>query len=109
MLVVPIKAYDLVPGLPSFLARNPEMDWSKILHLSLKNPTGSDTQDTLPNQQEESGVSIQLLSAIAFDDLLAGEEVTAAFALKIKDCIELLGATVERTYEKSEYPHRLTG
>ena len=30
----------------------------------------------VPNKQEESGVSIELLSATAFDDLLAGKEVT---------------------------------
>jgi len=54
----------------------------------LRNPTSSDTQDTLPNKQEESGVSIELLSATAFDDLLAGEEVTVAFTLNIEDCIE---------------------
>jgi len=75
--------------------------------LSLRNPTGSDTQDTLPNKQEESAVSIELLSATAFDDLLAGEEVTETFALKIEDCIELLGAMVERTHEEGEYPYRL--
>ena len=109
VLVVPIKAYDLVLGLPWLRARNPEIDWSKKLLLSLRNPTGSDTQDTLQNKQEESGVSIELHSATAFDDLLAGEEVTAAFALKIEDCIELLRATVERTDEKGEYPRRLNG
>jgi len=109
VLVVPIKEYDLVPGLPWFRARNLEIHWSKRLLLSLRNPTGSDSQDTLQNKQEESGVSIELLSATAFDDLLAGEEVTAAFALKIGHCIELLGATVERTHEKGEYPRRLNG
>jgi len=75
----------------------------------LRNPTGSDTQDTLPNLQEESGVGIELLSVTAFDDLLAGEEVSEAFPLKIEDCIALLGATVERTQEKGEYPRRLNG
>jgi hypothetical protein len=79
------------------------------LLMSLRNPTGSDTQDTLPNMQEERGVRIELLSATAFVDLLAGEEVTETFALKIEDCIEVLGATVERTHKKGEYPHRLNG
>jgi hypothetical protein len=59
--------------------------------------------------QEESRVSIELLSATAFDDLLAGEEVTETFALKREGCTELLGATVERTHEKGEYPRRLNG
>jgi len=73
VLVVLIKAYDLDLKLPWFRTRNSEMDWSKILLLSLRNPTSSDTQDTLANKQEESGVSIELRSATAFDDLLAGE------------------------------------
>jgi len=30
-----------------------------------------------------------------------------AFALRVEDCIGLLGATVEQTHEKSEYPRRL--
>jgi hypothetical protein len=107
VLVVPIKAYDLVLGLPWFRARNPEIDWSKTLLLSLRNPTSSDTQDALRNMQEESGVSIELLSATAFDDLLAGEEVTETFALKIEDCIKLQGAMVERTNKNGEYPRRL--
>jgi len=75
----------------------------------LRNPTGSDPQDTLPNKHEEGGVSVELLSATAFDDLLAGEEVTETFTLKIEDCIELLGATVERTQEEGEYPRGLNG
>jgi hypothetical protein len=95
VLVVPIKACDLVLRLLWFRARNPNIDWLKKLLFSLKNLAGSDTQDTLPNKQEESGVSIAVHSATAFDDLLAGEEVTAAFALEIENCTELLGATVE--------------
>ena len=85
------------------------MDWSKNLLLSLRNPTGSATQDTLPNKQEESRVSFELLSATAFDDQLAGEEVTETFAFRMEDCIELLGATVERTHKKSEYPRGRNG
>jgi hypothetical protein len=30
-----------------------------------------------------------------------------AFALRVEDCIGLLGATVERTHEKCEYPRML--
>ena len=52
-------------------------------------------------------MSIETLSATAFGDLLASEEVTGAFALQIEDCIGLLGATVERTHEKGEYPRML--
>jgi len=88
VVLVPIKAYDLVLGLPWFRARYPDTPWSKKLLLSSMNPTGSDTHNTLPNMQEESGVSIELLSATEFGDLLAGEEVTLAFASKMEDCIE---------------------
>jgi hypothetical protein len=77
--------------------------------LSFRNPTGSDTQDTLQNIQEDSGVSVELLSATACDDLLDGKEVIAAFVLKIEVCIALLGDTVERTHETGEYPCRLNG
>jgi hypothetical protein len=44
-----------------------------------------------------------MLSA-AIGDLLASEDVAVAFALRVEDCTELLGATVERTHEKCEYP-----
>ena len=30
-----------------------------------------------------------------------------AFALRVEDCIGLLGATVQRTHEKCEYPRML--
>jgi len=29
VVVIPMKAYDLLLGLPWFTARNPEIDWSK--------------------------------------------------------------------------------
>jgi len=38
VLVVPIKAYDLVLGLPWFRARNPEIDWSRNRLWSLRTP-----------------------------------------------------------------------
>jgi hypothetical protein len=40
-------------------------------------------------------------------DLLASEEVAVPFALRVEDCIGLLGATVEQTQEKCEYPGML--
>jgi hypothetical protein len=43
----------------------------------------------------------------AIGDLLASEEVALAFALRVEDCTGLLGATVEQTHEKWEYPHML--
>jgi hypothetical protein len=44
-----------------------------------------------------------MLSA-TIGDLLASEEDAVAFALRVEDSIGLLGATVERTHEKCEYP-----
>jgi hypothetical protein len=65
------------------------------------------TEDTHLGQPKGSGVSIEMLSATAFGDLLASAEVTGAFALRIENCIRLLGAMVERTHEKGEYPRML--
>jgi hypothetical protein len=110
VLVVPIKAYDLVLGLPWFRARNPEIDWSRNRLLSLRTHCGSgshSTEDSQLGQPKENGVSIETPSATAFGDLLASEEVAGVFALRIEDCIGLLGATVERTHEKGEYPRML--
>jgi len=75
--------------------------------LVIGEPSSSYTLDTLPNMREETAVIIEQLAATTFNDLLAGEEVTAAFTLKIEDCSDMLGATVERTHEKGEYPRRL--
>jgi hypothetical protein len=71
------------------------------------NPSGShDIVNTQLGQPEGRGVSSVMLSA-AIGDLLASEEVAVAFALRVEDCIGLLGATVERTHEKCEYPRML--
>jgi len=110
VLVVPIQAYDLVLRLPWFQARTLEMDWSRNRLVSLRTPCGSgshSTRDTQLGQPEGSGVSIETLPATAFDDLRGSEEVARAFALRIEDCIGLLGATVECTHEKGEYPPML--
>jgi len=110
VLVVPIKAYDLVIGLPWFRARNPEIDLSRNRLLSLRTPCGSGshgTEDSQLCQTEGNGVSIVTSSATAFGDLLASEEVDGAFALRIEDCIGLQVATVEQTHEKGEYPRML--
>jgi hypothetical protein len=53
------------------------------------------------------GVIIETLSATAFGDLLASEEVARAFALRIEDCIGLLGATGQWTQKIGEYPRML--
>jgi hypothetical protein len=41
------------------------------------------------------GPEIQTLGSTAFDDLLASDEVVAAFALRIGECTGMLGATLE--------------
>jgi len=106
VLVVLIEAYDLGFRCLRFWAWNLEIAWLKRVLLSLKNPISSNSQDTLRNKQEESGVSIVLLPATAFVDLLAGEEGSAAFVLKINDSRELLGPTVAQTHEWGEFPCR---
>jgi len=62
--------------------------------------------NTQLGQPEGRGVSSVMLSA-TIADLHASEEVAVAFALRVEDCIRLLGATVERTYEKCQYPRML--
>jgi len=72
------------------------------------NPRGSqDIVNTQLGQPEGRGVTSVLLSAATIGDLLASEEVAMAFALRVEDCIGLLGATVEQTHEKCEYPRIL--
>ena len=78
--------------------------------MSLRTPCGSGShgpEDSQVDQPEGNGVSIEILSATAFGDLLAGEEVERAFALQMEDCIGLLGATVDLTHEQGEYPRML--
>ena len=40
VLVIPMKAYDLVQGLPWFKGRNPEIDWTKSPLTALRTPDG---------------------------------------------------------------------
>jgi hypothetical protein len=47
-----------------------------------------------------------MLSA-TIGNLLASEEVAVAFALRVEDYTGLLGATVEQTHKKCEYPRKL--
>jgi hypothetical protein len=94
VLVITIKAYDLVLGLSWFKARNPEIDWTKGRLTALRTPNGpqwamipeADHASTLPewcegNTNVDPPPDIQLLGATAFDHLLASEEVVEAFAI----------------------------
>jgi len=95
VLVVPMRAYDLVLGLPWFRARNPEIDWSLRRLTVLRSPNGPQAadllsgEDKLPPEEHEKlperdndtpAPDIELRGATAIDDLLAGEEVVEAFA-----------------------------
>ena len=60
--------------------------------------------NTQLGQPERRGVCSMMLSAATLGDVLVSKEVAVAFALRVEHCIELLGATVERTQRKGEYP-----
>jgi hypothetical protein len=129
VLIVPMKAYDLVHGLNWFKARNPEIDWSRGRLTALKSLGGdgaipeADPISTLQSvgnvsdaklMSEQCGedtplpsLDIQILGATAFDNLLASDEVAETSFLRLGDCAGMLGATGERSHEQGEYPHRL--
>jgi hypothetical protein len=91
VLIVPMTAYDLVLGLPWFKTRNPEIDWEagKLLSLQRRQPNNHG-KEVSPS---ETGPDIQTLSATAFRDLCASDEVSHTFSLSLGECIGLLGAT----------------
>jgi len=123
VLVVPKRAYDLVLRLPWFRGRNPELDWNLRRLTALRPPNGPQAahiisgEDKAPPEAHEKllerdkdtpAPNIQLLRATASDDVLAGEEVVEAFALRIGECTGLLGATMEITTLSGEKPRRWT-
>jgi len=123
VLVVPMRAYDLVLGLLWIRARNPEIDWNLRRFTALRSPNGPQAADILsgedkpppeaheklPEHDEDTPApDIELLGATAFDDLLAGKEVVEAFAIRIGECTGLLGATMEITTLSGEEPRRWT-
>jgi len=103
VLIVPMKAYDLVLGLPWFKERNPEIDWSRGRLTAQKSPGGDgaipeadpistlqsvDTVSDAKLLSEQCGEDrplpspdIQILGATAFDNLLASDEVAETFFL----------------------------
>ena len=113
VLVVPIRAYDLVLGLPWFQKRNPDIDWAHRRLTSLRSPSASGVEEMTPmttavawkvseaenknvnDQLLGRGPEIQRLRATVFRDFLGSNEVVAAFALRIGECTGLLGATLE--------------
>jgi hypothetical protein len=124
VLVVPMRAYNQVLGLQWFRARNPEIDWNLRPLTALPSPNGpqpagiligedkppAEAHEKLPERDQDTPAPyIELLGATAFEDLLAGEEVVEAFALRIGECTGLLGATMEITTLSGEKPRRWTG
>jgi len=113
VLVVPMRAYDLVLGLPWFQKRHPDIDWAHRRLTALRSASASGVEEMTPmttavaskvSEAENNNVNdqllgrgpdIQTLGATAFDDLLACDEAVAAFALRIGECTGLLGATLE--------------
>jgi len=109
VLVVHMRAYDLVLRLPWFHKRNPDINRAHRRLTALRSPSASGVEEmTLITTAVASKVSeaenvkllmrsptIQTLGATAFDDLLASDEVVAAFALRIGECTGLLGAALE--------------
>jgi hypothetical protein len=61
VLIVPMKAYDLVLGLPWFKSRNPEINWVRGQLTALRNPEGggappkADPIRTLQSECDERG------------------------------------------------------
>jgi hypothetical protein len=91
VLIVPMTAYDLIPGLPQFKTRNPKIDWEEGKLLSLRR------QPTKPHshgKEARAGPDVQMLSATAFRDLCASDEVSGAFSLTFGECGGMLEATV---------------
>ena len=115
VLVVPVRAYDLVLGLPWFQSRNPDVDWQCGRLLALRTPAGAEVVavDRVDHQECPGNVpgctarqeacseggggipDIQKLEATAFHNLLASEQVIGTFFLRVGDCTGLLGASVE--------------
>jgi len=120
VLVVPMKAYDLVLGLAWFKARNPEIDWSKGRLSAPRTPNGSqwatmwepDRASPLlecgeENPNDEPPLDIQLPWDTTFGHPLASEEVVEAFPIQLAECQGLLGESLERITEGEGNPRML--
>jgi len=115
VLVVPMRAYDLVLGLPWFQSRNPDVNWQRGQLLAMRTPPGVEVVavDLVDHQECPANVpgstareeacaggggcipDIQILGTTAFHDLLASEQVVWTFFRRVGYCTGLLGATVE--------------
>jgi len=115
VLVVPMRAYDLVLGLPWFQSRNRDVHRQSGRLLALRTSGGAevvavgrvDFQEcpgNTPGSTARQGAcsegggaipDIQILVATALDDLLASDQVVRTFFLRVGDCTGLLGTTVQ--------------
>jgi hypothetical protein len=111
VLIVNMKAYDLVLGIPWFERHNPDIDWVRKRLITLRNPVysgipanalaGSNNSETSSEHEELSPVQnnanessdIAMISAVEFDCLLATAELSEAYALKLWQGTGLLGGT----------------
>jgi hypothetical protein len=91
VLIVPMRVYELVLGLPWFYKRNPDIDWARRRLTSLQSPSASGVEEMTPmtmagaskvlevenayanDQLFGRGPDIQTLGATTFDDLLASD------------------------------------
>jgi hypothetical protein len=107
VLVVPMKAYDLVLGLAWVEARNPEIDWINGQLTAQRMPNGpqqakipeADRAIPLPKHGEENTNDehlpvIQLLRAAAFGHITPSEEVVESFAILLGECEGSQGASL---------------
>ena len=118
VLVVNMKAYDLVLGLPWFQRHGPEIDWARKRLLSLRKAAASHPIGMIATSPDQcnSGttagshvtdgtrfvkadapirISIEMLSATSFEKLLAGREVSTTCAIRLWQGQGLLGGTVQ--------------
>jgi len=113
VLVVPMQVFNLVPGLPWFYRRNPDIDCGGDGLTSLQSLSASGVEemirmttvvaskvsepknDNVHNQLLQHGQDTQTLGANVFNNLPASDEIIASFALQIGECAGLLGATLE--------------
>jgi hypothetical protein len=120
VVVIPMKAYNLVLGLPWVEARNAEIDWIKRRLTAQRTPNGlqrakipeADRAIPLPergeeNTNDEHPPDIQLLCAAAFGHIPAWEEVVEAFSIQLGEFQGLLGASLEGITEGVGNPSML--
>jgi len=115
-LVVPVMAYDLVPGLCWFQSWPPEMDRSKGQLLSLQMPVGNSGNERTITSLDQGDASVEdgacepsppaidiwFLGATAFDDWHACNEISSALAIWIDRGTGLQGASTMSEVEMSE-------